>query len=259
MDRKPRHELQLAGRRPPNTALKHADHALIRSLKAELRARANAERARQAQAYMKSSMAFCGVAVPVVRQLAHTACSSRPPLPRLAWKHTVLSLYRRAEFREERYAALGIAGFKAYRNLHDFSALKLYEELITTGAWWDLVDECAPRVGLILEHAPGRTRPELLKWSRSDNVWKRRVAILCQGRFKQQTDLELLYACIEPSLDEPEFFLQKGIGWALRNVAWYDAKEAVRYVRQHKQALSNLAKREALKNLLKQGVVKRIP
>lgn len=208
---------------------------------------------------MKSDMPFYGVAVPAVRKLVHSACSARAPLARLAWKHTVLSLYRSAEYREERYAALGIAGFKAYRDYHDFEALKVYEELITTGAWWDLVDECSPRVGLILEHAPNRTRPELLAWSRSDNVWKRRVSIICQGRFKAKTDLELLYACIEPSLGEPEFFLQKAIGWALRNVAWFDAKEALRYVKQHKGELSNLAKREALKNLLKQGAVTRIP
>ena len=76
---------------------------------------------------------------------------------------------------------------------------------------------------------------------------------------RERTDFELLYACIEPSLREDEFFLQKAIGWALRDVAWFDPREALRYVRARRRELSPLAKREALKNLLKQGVISQIP
>jgi 3-methyladenine DNA glycosylase AlkD len=152
-----------------------------------------------------------------------------------------------------------VAGFRAYRGYHTFQALGLYEELIVSGAWWDLVDESSTHVGWILERSPEQTRTAMLAWARSADLWKRRTSIICQGSFKQRTDLELLYACIEPSLDTSEFFLQKAIGWALRDVAWFDPKEAVRYVREHKARLSPLAKREALKNLLKQGVVRQVP
>jgi 3-methyladenine DNA glycosylase AlkD len=72
---------------------------------------------------------------------------------------------------------------------------------------------------------------------------------LCQLRFKQDTDLDLLYACIEPSLDSKEFFLRKGIGWALRQYAWTDPAEIRRYVRKQKDRLSSLSQREALKNI----------
>ncbi len=76
-----------------------------------------------------------------------------------------------------------------------------------------------------------------------------RTSILCQLRFKRHTDLDLLYACIEPSLDSKEFFLRKAIGWALRQYAWIDPREIQRYVGKQKEKLSNLSQREALKNI----------
>lgn len=66
-----------------------------------------------------------------------------------------------------------------------------------------------------------------------------------QLRFKEKTDLALLYACIEPSLPSKEFFLRKAIGWALRQHAWTDPDEVRRYVRAHAGALSPLGARGA--------------
>jgi len=80
-------------------------------------------------------------------------------------------------------------------------------------------------------------------------MWKRRVSIICQLRFKKETDLELLYSNIEPNLDDREFFIRKAIGWALRQYAWTDPGEVVRYVRSRESRLSGLSKREALKNI----------
>lgn len=92
-------------------------------------------------------------------------------------------------------------------------------------------------------------RKKMLVWSKSDNLWKRRTSILCQLKFKQETDLDLLYSCIEPSLDSKEFFLRKAIGWALRQHAWTDPAAVRMYVRSHKERLSSLSQREALKNI----------
>jgi 3-methyladenine DNA glycosylase AlkD len=126
----------------------------------------------------------------------------------------------------------------------------MYEEMIVTGAWWDYVDAIAGhRLGLLLRRFPAPMRKQMLAWSRDQDLWKRRSAILCQLRFKGETDLELLYACIAPSLASREFFLRKAIGWALRQYAWTDPREVVRYVREHQAALSPLSRREALKNV----------
>jgi 3-methyladenine DNA glycosylase AlkD len=128
--------------------------------------------------------------------------------------------------------------------------MSLYEEIIVTGAWWDYVDHVASHlVGPVLRSHPMPMRRKMLAWSRSKNLWKRRTAILCQLSFKADTDLELLYSCIEPSIGSREFFLQKAIGWALRQYAWTDAAEIARYVQLNRQRLSALSYREAVKNL----------
>jgi 3-methyladenine DNA glycosylase AlkD len=115
------------------------------------------------------------------------------------------------------------------------------------------------RVGPILEGRPGAVKKVLREWSRGRNLWKRRSAILSQITLKERTDLAFLYQCIEPSLGSEEFFLQKAIGWALREHAWTDPREIVRYVRGRRDRLSKLAKREALKNILRSGMLSRIP
>jgi 3-methyladenine DNA glycosylase AlkD len=126
----------------------------------------------------------------------------------------------------------------------------MYEEMIVTGAWWDHVDPIASHdIGALLRRHPKPMRKTLLAWSRGDDMWKRRSAIIAQLGFKAETDLELLYACIEPSLASSEFFLRKAIGWALRQHAWTDAREVQRYVKANASRLSPLSKREALKNV----------
>ncbi|MBF8270065.1 MAG: DNA alkylation repair enzyme [Gammaproteobacteria bacterium] len=122
--------------------------------------------------------------------------------------------------------------------------------MIVTGAWWDLVDPIAAhRLRYLLSRFPKQMNTVLLQWSHSNDVWKRRAAILSQLRLKDKTNLDLLYRCIEPSLDSGEFFLQKAIGWALRDYAWHDSREIVRYAAAHKNRLSKLSRREALKNI----------
>jgi 3-methyladenine DNA glycosylase AlkD len=112
------------------------------------------------------------------------------------------------------------------------------------------VDHIATRrLGDLLRRHPKEMRRTMLAWSRDANLWKRRSAILCQIGFKARTDLELLYACIEPSLRSKEFFLRKAIGWALRQYAWTDPGEVRRYVRKREGELSGLSRREALKNV----------
>ena len=92
-------------------------------------------------------------------------------------------------------------------------------------------------------------RREMLAWAGCGDLWKRRSAILCQLGFKRDTDLGLLYACIEPALGSKEFFLRKAIGWALRQYARTDPEGVRRYVGEHADRLSGLSRREATKHL----------
>jgi len=224
--------------------------ALLRVLRKTLRQAADVSRAPAMQAYMKSAMPYHGVPLPLVRKLCKAAFADLGLVNAAEWQGLVLALWRGAKFREERYAALSLCAQRCAADFQTPPAMKMYEELIVTGAWWDYVDDIAAhRVGVILRGYPGPLRRKMLSWSRCDNLWKRRTAILCQLEFKAETDLDLLYACIEPSLGSQEFFLRKAIGWALRQYAWTDGAEIKRYVRLNRARLSALSYREAVKNL----------
>jgi 3-methyladenine DNA glycosylase AlkD len=199
---------------------------------------------------MKSAMPYHGVTAPLLRASCKVLFSQIDLPSREDWRAKVLELWRGAKYREERYVAIMLTGDKRAAAFQTPSAMSIYEEIIVTGAWWDYVDYIAShRVGPILREYPAPMRKKMLAWSVSPNMWKRRTSIICQLGFKKHTDLDLLYACIEPSLDSKEFFLRKAIGWALRQYAWTDPAEVKRYVRREKDRLSGLSIREALKNI----------
>jgi 3-methyladenine DNA glycosylase AlkD len=223
---------------------------VLSGLRKALRQAGDPVKAVAMRAYMKSAMPYHGVPTPLLRQVFRTVFADVQFRSSLQWRTQVLELWRNARFREERYAALHLAGHRLAQPFQTPAAMKLYEELIVTGAWWDYVDDIAShRVGPILREHPASMRRKMLAWSRSRDMWKRRTSIICQLGFKVHTDLELLFACIEPSLGSQEFFLRKAIGWALRQYAWTDPAEVRRYVRLHRDRLSDLSRREALKHL----------
>lgn len=228
---------------------KSSDPELLKTLRAELRRAGIPDKSKPMQSYMKSDMPFHGVPNPTVRKICKIIFREMEFGSAEQWRSDVLAVWRGAEFREERYAALHLAKEKRARAFQNMSAVPMYEELIVDGAWWDYIDDIAHRVGEILHDHPQAMNRKMRSWSHSENMWKRRISILCQLDFKSATDLKLLYACIEPSLDSKEFFLRKAIGWALRQYAWVDPKEIVRYVQKNEAKLSPLSQREALKNV----------
>ncbi|MEU0570837.1 DNA alkylation repair protein [Nonomuraea sp. NPDC005983] len=222
--------------------------SLGKAVRQALREAAEPEKAAMMQAYMKSAMPFLGVqAAPRRAALRRVFADNRiPSAPE--WRRAVLELWREAEYREERYAAIELTGYHHYREFQTLYTVPMYEEMVVTGAWWDLVDELAThRVGGLLTAFPDSMRPLMLEWAHDGDLWKRRTAILCQNRFKERTDTALLYACIEPSLSDNDFFARKAIGWALREYAKVSPDEVVRYVQA--KGISGLSRREALRNL----------
>ena len=233
---------------------------LIAVIALQLREHADPEKAPQMQAYMKSEMPFLGVQTPQRRALCEEAYAKLPLSSFEDWQRTVLRMWRDASYREERYAAIGLASYRDYGDFRSMKALPLFEELVVTGAWWDYVDGIATGpIAEILRRSPKGMSRRMRSWSGSEDIWKRRTSIICQLGFKEHTNLALLYECIEPSMEEREFFLRKGIGWALREYAKTDPHEVTRYVTEHKDRLSPLSRREALRNVVKAGLLEAIP
>ena len=222
---------------------------LLKSLRVKLIAASDADRASQMQAYMKSEMPYHGVPAPEVRAFCKEVFAPLAFASAKDWEREVRAIWDGAKFREERYAAIALTGVRQARPFQTPEAMALYEKLVVEGAWWDLVDEIATnRVGPILRGYPKPMTALMRRWSKDANMWKARTAILSQCRSRDETDLDLLYACIEPSIASKEFFLRKAIGWALREYARVDMAEVKRYVKKNEGRLSGLSKREALKH-----------
>jgi 3-methyladenine DNA glycosylase AlkD len=211
-------------------------------------AAANPTRAAAMKTYMKSTMPYYGINMPEVRALTRWVFDVAP-MTCDEWRDTILRLWRGARYREERYVAQILLEHPRHRDCLTPRDMPMLEEMVVTGAWWDLVDELATVIGELLRRHPKQMRPLMRRWSTDRDLWKRRVSIICQLKFKRDTDLELLYANIEPNLTDRDFFIRKAIGWALRQYAWTDPAEVARYVRSNESRLSGLSKREAMKNI----------
>ena len=224
-----------------------ADVELIGAVRAALRGAAQPELALPMQAYMKSATPFLGVRVPAMRTLTRAEAKLRPFTTSADLIDTALRLWQEAGYREERYAAIALLDTPAARPLRELALLAALRELIVTGAWWDYGDELAHRVGDLLVSWPAEVRPAVATWTRGDDRWLRRAAIICQLGMRDQADLELLTIAIESAIDDSDFFLRKAIGWALRDYARTNPAWVRSFTETHE--LSPLSRREALKHL----------
>ena len=237
------------------------DLELVHRVREVLAGAADPARAGAMQAYMKSTMPYRGVPSPALRSLLRPVLDAHRLPDDETWRSTVLRLWDEAEFREERYAALALARHRYYREHRTRPTLDLYQHLVRTGAWWDLVDETATHlVRDLLLTDPAEVAPVVRAWAVADDLWLRRAAIICQVGTGSRCDGGLLAAVIEANLDGSsrttparspygrEFFIRKAIGWALRDHARTDPGWVRSFVAAHEDELSGLSRREALKH-----------
>lgn len=236
-----------AGTRAPEPAAGSAD-PLVATIRAVLAAAADPERAPAMQAYMKSAMPFLGIGAAarrsLVRPLVRAAALERPE-----WERVVAGLWDSARFREERYAALDVLALPRARRWHDPALLPLLRRLVVEGAWWDYVDDLAiHHVGPVLQRDRLAVTAELRRWAVDPDRWLRRTAVLAQVGLGTDVDLDLLAEVIDANVSDSDFFLRKGIGWALRQQARTTPDWVVAFVAARPQ-LSVLSRREALRHL----------
>jgi 3-methyladenine DNA glycosylase AlkD len=160
---------------------------------------------------------------------------------------TAAALWRGATHREHRYAATELTGLPIAAG--EPALLPLHEEMVVTGAWWDHVDAVAPRLGRLLLAHPARVRPVLLDWSRAEDRWKRRASIIAQLGARSRTDVDLLTAVVDANAGDPDVFVRKAIGWALRDLGRTDPDWVRAFVAARGTTLSPLSRREATRRL----------
>lgn len=209
----------------------------------ELRNLANADDARAMKAYMRGRFEFLGVKTPARRKAAkaffkkHGGADIDWRFVRQAWEHP---------FREMQYAALDY--LETRKNLLRPGDLPQLKKLAQTKSWWDTIDFLDRLAGGIIAGFP-ETRPVILQWSRDEDIWLRRLAIDHQLLRKDQTDQHLLEQILVNNLDQTEFFINKAIGWALRDYSKTNPEWVKNFIRQHHGKMAPLSIREASKYL----------
>ncbi|HET9519294.1 MAG TPA: DNA alkylation repair protein [Actinoplanes sp.] len=204
------------------------------------------DRAGPAAAYMREQFPFLGVSSPRRAALTRTVLAGLPK-PTEAELRAVADACWAMPEREYQYFA--VDWLRANVRVCGPDMLGAARVLLTTKSWWDTVDPLATRFvgGLVTAHP--RLRAELDDWSTDENLWLVRTAILHQLHYRTATDTDRLFGYCLRQAGHPDFFVRKAIGWALRQYARTDPDAVRTYVTCHRDQLSPLSVREALKQL----------
>ena len=209
----------------------------------ELKAVANPDDAVAMKAYMKNKFEFLGVKTPARRKLAKTFFKQQTDsvvdwnFINEAWSNP---------YRELQYAALDY--LEICKKLLTPSDLSRLKKLAQTKSWWDTIDFLDRLVGSIIARFP-ETKEIILSWSCDEDIWLRRLAIDHQLLRKEETDTELLEQILVNNLGQSEFFINKAIGWALRDYSKTNPDWVRDFIEQHQAEMSALSIREGSKYL----------
>lgn len=220
-------------------------------LQTAFEANANPADAAPMKKYMREQFEFLGIKTPLRRKLIK-AFYAEHGLPPLAELQALVRQLWEIPYREYQYTALEFLTRRRRHLTPDY--LPLLERLITSKSWWDTVDGLAAhQVGGLFARFPEIRDTHIGRWRRQENIWLRRTTLLFQLRYKEKTDEDLLFALIEENLADKEFFIQKAIGWSLREYSKSNPTAVQQFVAVTE--LSPLAQREALKWMKNKGFI----
>jgi 3-methyladenine DNA glycosylase AlkD len=220
-------------------------HPYVASLKTLFEQNADPVQAAPMKKYMRDQFEYLGIKTPknVALQKEFFAEHGFPELSEL--ENVLRDLWSLSQ-REFQYVAVGLLG--RFDKQIPAKFIKTIEYMILTKSWWDTVDTIAGGiVGVHFRRFPDVRANYLAKWRASDNFWLRRTTILFQLNYKKETDFDLLCEIICENLNSREFFINKAIGWSLRQYARVNPRAVTKFVKS--TALHPLSTREAMKHL----------
>lgn len=201
----------------------------------------NEENAVPMAKYMKNQFPFLGLKKPDRTALSKGFLNEKKKDKEIDWDF----IFRCYELPEREFQYLAIDYMSKVANLFQPDDIKRIEKLITTKSWWDTVDAISPIVGHIAMKYPEIKETILTKWMESDIIWLKRVSILFQLKYKDKTDTEFLKKAILKNANTNEFFINKAIGWALREYSKTNKEWVRSFIENNK--LSKLSVREGSK------------
>jgi 3-methyladenine DNA glycosylase AlkD len=227
-----------------NSPLGEIGMRLIKELEQTLLENADKALAKKQAAYMRQLFPFLGLRTPHRRALVKPLYKSHPIRDEEQFIRALNDLWGR-EHREFQYAALDIAA--GFKKLASEEMLKVYEAMIRTKSWWDTVDDIAANlVGPLIANHPKLLR-EMDRWIDDENLWIRRTALIFQLKWKKNTDTDRLFDYCRKTMHDPDFFIRKAIGWALRQYSKTDAVAVKQFIQNNKNQLSSLSIKEGSK------------
>jgi len=222
-------------------------HSIVEILRKELGSVADPEKALQMEAYMKSQFSFFGVQSKQRKYISSLIWRDNKAIIRADIKQICQDAWLCDE-REIQYAAMDWIG--RVESSLEYDDLAFVESLIISKSWWDTVDFLASHaVGKILKTNQGVRRETCEKYLGSGNMWLHRTALIFQLLYKDRTDEELLFDMIIRSLGSREFFINKAIGWALRQYSKINSESVSKFIDSHGSDMAGLSVREASKYL----------
>lgn len=218
----------------------------ISSLETAFQENSNPENAFAMAKYMRNHFTFFGMKTEERRQIFKDIWKENQDEVTDNSREIALNLYSKPE-RELQYCGIEIL-IKQLKGNYKKEDIQLIEKLIITNSWWDSVDTIAKNIlGEYLLEYPLETEKVIERFSNSDNMWLNRSAILFQLGYKQKTNFDLLKSECKKHKNSNEFFIQKAIGWALREYAKTNPEAVRNFVANTN--LKTLSKKEALKNI----------
>ena len=209
-----------------------------------LEARADNARALDMSKYMKNKFEFFGVGASVRNEIWKPYFKEAKKTKKIDWDF--IEICFKHDKRECQYTAVYYLKYmQKFLVEDDIPRLK---ELVLTKSWWDTVDILDKVIGSIIYNNKN-LYPIILEWSKDDNIWLRRVAIDHQLLRKENTDVQLLEKILINNLNHKEFFVNKAIGWALRDYSKTNPQWVRNFIEVHKENMASLSIREASKYL----------
>ncbi|MCA1859711.1 DNA alkylation repair protein [Janthinobacterium sp. HSC-3S05] len=221
---------------------------LHQELKIALEAASDPARAGPMQAYMRGQFVFLGVAAPQRRMAARGLLAGLKGIDAGTLLEHAQRLWQQPQ-REYQHVVLDMLALHRRQLAPDHIPALL--GLARQRAWWDSVDGMAGIIGEVLqaEHQRGGDGHAHMDAAlRHEDFWLRRIAMLHQLGWRADTDAGWLFGAALALAHEDEFFIRKAIGWALRDYARHAPEAVTAFANAHRQQLSALSYREALKH-----------
>lgn len=215
----------------------------INTLEIELEKNANPKIALEQKAYMRNQFEFFGIKATERREIQKPFFVKEFLPKKDELDNIVIALWEKPQ-RDYQYFSQELA----YKYLNQFEEkdIALFEYMVTHKSWWDTVDFIAAKLmGEYFKKFPEQRTVYVKKWIDSKNIWLQRCALLFQLKYKENLDTVLLSSTINSLLGSKEFFINKAIGWILRELSKTNPIWVAEFA--GKTALSNLSKKEALR------------